>query len=232
VTTTLSSSTRTKRHRHQRGPTECRIPTRTSVRGCAWLAGRSRPGRRRFAVAATPFRGRAVTRPTLGCCPGPTGVMGCWGRRHATSPVIATVVFVASLAGSGCASPSADQPAASRSSGRRRSSRPSRPLGRPLPRPQPRLSRPAPGAPSPRIWTGRVSGHPRLPRVCSLRSSCHHLWGHGAGNDAANTNGNLAASFAVPSGFAGSHYPGRKDTFQAKGRRSGKVASATFTVTG
>jgi hypothetical protein len=48
----------------------------------------------------------------------------------------------------------------------------------------------------------------------------------------ANTNGNLAASFAVPSGFAGSHYPGRKDTFQAKGRRSGKVASATFTVTG
>jgi hypothetical protein len=48
----------------------------------------------------------------------------------------------------------------------------------------------------------------------------------------ANTNGNLAASFAVPSGFAGSHYPGRKDTFQAKSRRSGKVASATFTVTG
>jgi hypothetical protein len=41
-----------------------------------------------------------------------------------------------------------------------------------------------------------------------------------------------AASFAVPSGFAGSHYPGRKDTFQAKGRQSGKVTSATFTVTG
>jgi hypothetical protein len=35
----------------------------------------------------------------------------------------------------------------------------------------------------------------------------------------------------VPSGFAGSHYPGRKDTFQAKGRQSGTVASATFTVT-
>jgi hypothetical protein len=33
----------------------------------------------------------------------------------------------------------------------------------------------------------------------------------------------------VPSGFAGSHYPGRKDTFQAKGRQSSKVASATFT---
>jgi hypothetical protein len=46
----------------------------------------------------------------------------------------------------------------------------------------------------------------------------------------ATTGGQLAASFAVPSGFAGSHYPGRKDTFQAKGRRSGRIASATFTV--
>ena len=48
----------------------------------------------------------------------------------------------------------------------------------------------------------------------------------------ATAGGQLAASFAVPSGFAGSHYPGRKDTFQAKGRQSGTVASATFTVTG
>ena len=48
----------------------------------------------------------------------------------------------------------------------------------------------------------------------------------------ATAGGEAAASFAVPSGFAGSHYPGRKDTFQAKGRQSGKVASATFTVTG
>jgi hypothetical protein len=48
----------------------------------------------------------------------------------------------------------------------------------------------------------------------------------------ATAGGQVAASFAVPSGFAGSHYPGRKDTFQAKGRQSGKVASATFTVTG
>jgi hypothetical protein len=44
--------------------------------------------------------------------------------------------------------------------------------------------------------------------------------------------GQVSASFAVPSGFAGSHYPGRKDTFQVKGRQSAKVASATFTVTG
>jgi hypothetical protein len=48
----------------------------------------------------------------------------------------------------------------------------------------------------------------------------------------ATAGGQVSASFAVPSGFAGSHYPGRKDTFQAKGRQSAKVASATFTVTG
>jgi hypothetical protein len=48
----------------------------------------------------------------------------------------------------------------------------------------------------------------------------------------ATTGGQVAASFRVPSGFAGSHYPGRKDTFQAKGRQSSTVASATFTVTG
>jgi hypothetical protein len=48
----------------------------------------------------------------------------------------------------------------------------------------------------------------------------------------ATAGGQVVASFAVPSGFAGSHYPGRKDPFQAKGRQSGKVASATFTVTG
>jgi hypothetical protein len=48
----------------------------------------------------------------------------------------------------------------------------------------------------------------------------------------ATTGGEVAASFAVPSGFAGSHYPGRKDTFQAKGRHSGTTASATFTVSG
>jgi len=48
----------------------------------------------------------------------------------------------------------------------------------------------------------------------------------------ATASGQVAAAFAVPSGFAGSHYPGRRDTFLAKGRQSGTVASATFTVTG
>ncbi len=48
----------------------------------------------------------------------------------------------------------------------------------------------------------------------------------------ATADGGVASSFAVPDGFAGSHYLGRDDTFHAKGHRSGKVASATFTVTG
>jgi hypothetical protein len=48
----------------------------------------------------------------------------------------------------------------------------------------------------------------------------------------ATAGGQVAASFAVPDDFAGSHYPGRRDTFLAKGRQSGTVASATFTVTG
>jgi hypothetical protein len=48
----------------------------------------------------------------------------------------------------------------------------------------------------------------------------------------ATAGGQVAASFAVSSGFAGSHYPGRRDTFLVKGRQSGTVASATFTVTG
>jgi hypothetical protein len=45
-------------------------------------------------------------------------------------------------------------------------------------------------------------------------------------------NGHVAASFAVPGAFAGSTIPGRRDTFQAKGRQSGTIASTTFTVTG
>jgi large repetitive protein len=48
----------------------------------------------------------------------------------------------------------------------------------------------------------------------------------------ATTEGVVASSFPVPTGFAGSQYPGRQDTFQAKGQQSGNVASATFTVTG
>ena len=87
--------------------------------------------------------------------------------------IIATVVFVAALAVTGCASRTADQTAAPVSSG---------------------------------------------PEALATTK--------------ATTSGEVTASFAVPSGFAGSHYPGRKDTFQANGRQSGTDASATFTVTG
>jgi hypothetical protein len=48
----------------------------------------------------------------------------------------------------------------------------------------------------------------------------------------ATATGDVTSSFPVPTGFAGSHYPGRRDRFQARGQQSGKVASATFTVTG
>jgi len=78
--------------------------------------------------------------------------------------------------------------------------------------------------------TGRGSGHPCLPRLRALRRSRHQLWSHGAGQDKATAGGQATASFAVPGGFAGSTIPGRKDTFQAKGRQSGRAASATFTV--
>jgi hypothetical protein len=48
----------------------------------------------------------------------------------------------------------------------------------------------------------------------------------------ATATGTVRSSLQVPDGFAGSHYPGRQDTFRVEGRRSGRVASATFTVTG
>jgi hypothetical protein len=48
----------------------------------------------------------------------------------------------------------------------------------------------------------------------------------------ATTGGQVVVSFAVPQWLCRLPLPGRKDTFQAKGRQSGKVASATFTVTG
>ena len=145
--------------------------------------------------------------------------------------IIATVVFVASLAGSGCASPSADQPAASRSSG------PSSVL----------TTQPTTGSTAPTTAvvpaSARCTVAPNMgPAESRVTLVCRGFAPSEAvaitfgatvlATTQANTNGNLAASFAVPSGFAGSHYPGRKDTFQAKGRRSGKVASATFTVTG
>jgi hypothetical protein len=147
--------------------------------------------------------------------------------------IIATVVFVATLAATGCASRTADQTAA-----------------------------PAPSTPSSVKAKGHQSGKAasatftvagpaksacavspkaglagsRVTLTCSGFAASERVdVTFGAEvlvTTKATVGGEAAASFAVPSGFAGSHYPGRKDTFRAKGRQSGKAASATFTVTG
>jgi hypothetical protein len=146
--------------------------------------------------------------------------------------IIATVVFVATLA-AGCASRTADQTAAPVSSG------PSSVT----------TTRPTAGS------TGTTTATVATPAeaTCAISPkegpagsrvtlTCHGLapseqvdvifGAEVLATTKATAGGEVAASFTVPSGFAGSHYPGREDTFQAKGRQSGKAASATFTVTG
>jgi hypothetical protein len=147
--------------------------------------------------------------------------------------IIATVVFVATLAVTGCASGTANQPAAPASSG------PSS------------VTTTRPTAASTETTTSTVAGPANAacaispkegPAGSKVTLTCRGF-APSEGVDVkfeaevvattkATAGGEVAASFAVPSGFAGSHYPGRKDTFQAKGHQSGKAASATFTVTG
>jgi len=147
--------------------------------------------------------------------------------------IIATVVFVATLAATGCASRTANQTAAPVSS------RPSSVT----------TTRPTAGS------TGTTTATVATPAeaTCAISPkegpagsrvtlTCHGLapseqvdvifGAEVLATTKATAGGEVAASFTVPSGFAGSHYPGRRDTFQAKGRQSGKAASATFTVTG
>jgi hypothetical protein len=155
--------------------------------------------------------------------------------------IIATAVIVAALAGTGCASRTADQTATASSSG---------PSSVPTTNPT---------AASTTQPTAGATGTTTAPTVTPTNPRCANSPNRGlagsrvtlscrgfAGSERvdvtfgaevlamakATTGGQVVASFAVPSGFAGSHYPGRKDTFQAKGRQSGKVASTTFTVTG
>jgi hypothetical protein len=150
---------------------------------------------------------------------------------------IATAVIVAALAITGCASRSADQTAAASSS---------------VPTTNPAAAsttQPTAGSTGTTTATTVTPANPRCalspntgPAGARVTLSCRRFapseqvevsFGATVLTTAkATTSGQIAASFAVPSGFAGSHYPGRKDTFQAKGRQSGKVASATFTVTG
>ena len=154
--------------------------------------------------------------------------------------IIATAVFIAALAITGCTSRSADQTAAASSSGP-----PSAPTTNPT---AASTTQPTAGSTGTMTPTTVTPTNPRCalspntgPAGSRVTLSCRGFapsepvevsFGATVLTTAkATTSSQITASFAVPSGFAGSHYPGRKDTFQAKGRQSGMVASATFTVT-
>jgi hypothetical protein len=155
--------------------------------------------------------------------------------------IIATAVILAALAITGCASRSADQTAAASSSG---------PSSTPTTSPTAgATTQPTAGSTGTTTAPTVTPANPRCalspntgPAGSRVTLSCRGFtpsepvaisFGATVLTTAkATTGGQIAASFAVPSGFAGSHYPGRKDTFQARGRQSGKLASATFTVNG
>lgn len=146
--------------------------------------------------------------------------------------IIATVIFVAALAVTGCASRSADQTSA-----------PSSGASSPT---TTRSTAASTGSTSATVTSPANASCVVAPRMGLAGSRVTLTCRRFAASEQVDVNfgavvvatakatgsGEVAASFAVPDGFAGSHYPGRKDTFQAKGRHSGKVASATFTVTG
>jgi hypothetical protein len=155
--------------------------------------------------------------------------------------IIATAVIVAALTVTGCASRSADQTAAASSSS---------PSSAPTTNPTAgATTQPTAGSTGTTTPPTVTPANPKCalspntgPAGARVTLSCRGFAPSEQVNVSfgatvlttvkATAGGQIAASFAVPSGFAGSHYPGRKDTFQAKGRQSGKVASATFTVSG
>lgn len=147
--------------------------------------------------------------------------------------IIATVVFVAALALTGCASRSADQTAAPVSSGPS-SVTTTHPTAASTGTTTATAASPAKATCAVAPNTGLAGS--RVTLSCSGFAPSEQVdISFGAEvltTTKATANGEVASSFAMPSGFAGSHYPGRKDTFQAKGRQSGMAASATFTVTG
>jgi hypothetical protein len=145
--------------------------------------------------------------------------------------IIATVVFAAALAVTGCASRSADQTGASSSGASSvTTTQPTALTGSTTTT----VASPATATCIVAPKTGPAGARVTLTcRGFAVSEQVDVTFGAVVLATAKATGGGeVAASFAVPSGFAGSHYPGRKDTFQAKGRQSGKVASATFTVTG
>jgi hypothetical protein len=147
--------------------------------------------------------------------------------------IIATVVFVATLAVTGCASRTANQTAAPVSSGPS-SVTTTRPTAASTGTTTATVVTPAKArcAVSPNAGLAES----RVTLTCRQFAPSERVdvtfGAEVVATSKATAGGEVTASFAVPSGFAGSHYPGRKDTFQAKGRQSGKAASATFTVTG
>jgi hypothetical protein len=148
--------------------------------------------------------------------------------------IIATVVFVAALAVTGCASRTANQTAAPASSGPS-SVTTTHPTAASTGTTTATVVTPAKARCAVSPNTGPAGS--RVTLTCrrfapSERVDVTFEATVVATSKATTTGGEVTASFAVPSGFAGSHYPGRKDTFQAKGRHSGTAASATFTVTG
>jgi hypothetical protein len=148
--------------------------------------------------------------------------------------IIATTVFVAALAGTGCtAHRTADQAAAPASSGASSvtTTQPTAGFDR-----DPTATVSSPATASCAVAPKAGPAGARITLTCrgfAASEQVHVTFGATVLTSAkASTGGHVAAPFTVPSGFAGSHYPGRKDTFQARGRHSGRVASATFTVTG
>jgi hypothetical protein len=146
--------------------------------------------------------------------------------------IIATVVLAAALAVTGCTSRSADQSGAPSSGAS--SVTTTQPAGASTSSTTATVTSPATASCAVFPKTG-VAGS-RVTLTCRGFAASEQVdVSFGAVVLAAakgTAGGGVAVSFAVPDGFAGSHYPGRKDTFQAKGRQSGKAASATFTVTG
>jgi hypothetical protein len=84
----------------------------------------------------------------------------------------------------------------------------------------------------PEDGTGGCSGHPDLPRVCCLRTGRRHLRGDGLDVGQGQHRRRGGGLVCGAERLCWLPLPGRKDTFQATGRQSGRAPSATFTVTG
>ena len=147
--------------------------------------------------------------------------------------IIATTVLVAALAGTGCTAHRADHAAASASSGASSVTTPRPTAGSTQ---TTTATVPSPATVSCAVTPKMGPAGARVTMVCRGFAGSEQVdvtFGATVLTSAkASTGGQVAAPFTVPDDFAGATIPGRRDSFQAKGRRSGTVASATFPVTG